>query len=443
MPPPLPRLHRLNTLRVCAEFVVVHCHFYCQTHYAAAGIEEVVSDLMSFFFVLSGFVGMYSNMHNESLNMLGYIAVRFRKTLPLYLGVCVVNSISMCTQGKFSSEITCPWDVFCAISQFFLIAPWCFCRSSTSLNGAGWYIATLYWLWFVFPALHGYLRKWNVKYVWQISVFIWVYITSVWTVVAFTGTISWESKTFPLFRLAEFVLGAIVCLPAKQTTSFPMALGSFLVICAYWILAYIYLIHMPGLWEWTPSNSCTSILIDTNMTVVLPWGNNEAYTKLSKVQGKFSIFWAIIIHYTAFAELEGGNLTACWLDFDFFKSMSAFSLQLYLLHQNIMSLCMSVTRLIGFPDFFQMHTYMIMAYAGAYYFYVHVQPRLDKLTHFHCLQQHQNDPYGGSPLDDGISRGVGHGDEEGVDENRRPRCVFDIQEPELFPCGSREEEARL
>ena len=63
--------------------------------------------------------------------------------------------------------------------------------------------------------------------------------------------------------------------------------------------------------------------------------------------------------------------------------------------------------------------------------------------HFHCLQQHQNDPYGGRPLDDGISRGVGQSDEEGVDENSRPGCVFDLQEPQLFPCGSREEEARL
>ena len=49
-----------------------------------------------------------------------------------------------------------------------------------------------------------------------------------------------------------------------------------------------------------------------------------------------------------------------------------------------------------------MHTYMIMAYAGAYAFYVHVQQWLDKLAHFHCLQQHVEDPYRGGPLDDGI-----------------------------------------
>ena len=62
-------LHRLNALRVCGEFLVVHAHYYSGIYadahgYNPAGLWEG-SDVMSFFFVLSGFVAMYSNMDND------------------------------------------------------------------------------------------------------------------------------------------------------------------------------------------------------------------------------------------------------------------------------------------------------------------------------------------------------------------------------------------
>ncbi len=53
-------LHSINALRVIAECIVVRFHVFVE----GVGMDMFVRDLMSFFFVLSGFVMMYS--HHKS-----------------------------------------------------------------------------------------------------------------------------------------------------------------------------------------------------------------------------------------------------------------------------------------------------------------------------------------------------------------------------------------
>jgi peptidoglycan/LPS O-acetylase OafA/YrhL len=87
-------LHTLNAARVIAEYVVVHAHL--STLFDANGLftVECAKSLMSFFFVLSGFVAMYCNMDvdfSNTSNALDYIKRRFKKTYPFYLTMILVD----------------------------------------------------------------------------------------------------------------------------------------------------------------------------------------------------------------------------------------------------------------------------------------------------------------------------------------------------------------
>ena len=374
-----PVLHRLNALRVCGEFLVMHAHYYSGIYadahgYYPAGLWEG-SDVMSFFFVLSGFVAMYSNMDNDELSTLSYIAIKVAKTYPLYLLVILINLISEAVHGSFNSQIICTWDRVCVLAEVLAVAGWC-CKKINSVMGVGWYIATLYYMWLCFPVLRGYVKRYGSQYTWLKMALLWLLVTAGWSSLKLIDTLDWDLRWYPPLRLPEFVLGMMAALKIDRPTHLVVPLCSLAIILTYWALACAFFIHMPALWALEPNeNECVNSLINLNMSLPVAH-NNEAYTKMAAVQGKFSILWALIVHYAASSEIN--IYSTCFLDWDFFKSLSRFSLQLYMLHQLIKALCSTITRLIGFPDFFQIHTFILVAYTASYAFYTYVQPLLDR-----------------------------------------------------------------
>jgi peptidoglycan/LPS O-acetylase OafA/YrhL len=80
-------LHSLNAARVCAEFLVVNYHVSL-TPTSFLKNDKVAQALMSFFFVLSGFMAMYTNASTDFSARpakMDYISRRFSKTYPTYL----------------------------------------------------------------------------------------------------------------------------------------------------------------------------------------------------------------------------------------------------------------------------------------------------------------------------------------------------------------------
>ena len=77
-------LHCLNALRVIAEFLVVSSHITCvdvNNKYPCS--FGGANSMMSFFFVLSGFVAFHSQKSEGPDHQ--YLMRRLRKTYPLYL----------------------------------------------------------------------------------------------------------------------------------------------------------------------------------------------------------------------------------------------------------------------------------------------------------------------------------------------------------------------
>jgi peptidoglycan/LPS O-acetylase OafA/YrhL len=80
-------LHSLNAARVCAEFLVVNYHISL-TPTSFLKNDKHTQALMSFFFVLSGFMAMYTNAGRDFSARpakMDYIHRRLSKTYPTYL----------------------------------------------------------------------------------------------------------------------------------------------------------------------------------------------------------------------------------------------------------------------------------------------------------------------------------------------------------------------
>ena len=118
-----PVLHSLNSLRVLAEFCVVHVHLADNfgSQYGWLPNTFVKEDVMSFFFVLSGFVTAYSHAGEEPRDRLEYLGRRVGKMLPPFLLSCLLD-----LPGAAITQYRAGCDLFWPASalQLFLLSPW-------------------------------------------------------------------------------------------------------------------------------------------------------------------------------------------------------------------------------------------------------------------------------------------------------------------------------
>ena len=162
-------LHTLNAARVIAEYAIVHYHisflFPGSNGLLSQGV--VADNLMSFFFVLSGFVAMYSNKETDISsfpNAFRYIYRRICKTYPLYL-LLYLADLPATILGQVDD---CEYFWVSLAAQPLLLQCWIGSQHIAISNGVGWYLCTLYWLWIIFPFYefkHCYRRAHGSRYV--------------------------------------------------------------------------------------------------------------------------------------------------------------------------------------------------------------------------------------------------------------------------------------
>ena len=372
-------LVRLNALRVIAEAGVVHHHFYYyqairEGHDAGytAGAEEVANDLMCFFFVLSGFVAMYSNRDRIPTTW-DFMAKRLCKTFPLYL---LTTFISFLSRVSMNSLPDTHMEKICAYTEFFLLSAWLPCRITPQFNGAGWYIATLYWLWLCFPRLQRFAYT---PYAWGLACCVWIVSTGLFSVV-WIDQWAWQLREFPPLRLCEFFIGMLACSTVPRQVPTWVAWCSAVIILGYWVFTVAYLVRQPTAWAWQKSPEDISSVTDPNKT---PFDTGPTHTtRAALMQGKFALLWAVILQWVACSELHSqcDSWWVRWLGNTIFKLLSPFSLQLYLCHQEIHQVCESILRACHWEDALQIHTYYLIAYTGSYMIFLWLQPVLDRMA---------------------------------------------------------------
>jgi peptidoglycan/LPS O-acetylase OafA/YrhL len=187
-------LHSLNAARVCAEFLVVNFHVSL-TPTSFLKNDKVAQALMSFFFVLSGFMAMCTNTSTDfsvGPAKMDYISRRFSKTYPTYLLWTLFDLLGTIVKHiHFARQCSLHW-ISLAL-QPVLLQAWLGCYHIGSSNPVGWYLCTLFWLWFLFPFIP--IKKLFSSHPWTSVVCL--YFVSVIGFLAFVGFTNMNTRTLP------------------------------------------------------------------------------------------------------------------------------------------------------------------------------------------------------------------------------------------------------
>lgn len=367
--------HSLNALRVIAEFWVVRLHIgtdVANPHY----IEVLTDDLMSFFFVLSGFVCMYSQKDtnfNHWTSKKNFILKKLRKSYPIYLFWYIATCIGRMSEQKLS----CSWFWWCFFADLIMISPWSYCGQTVNMRGAAWYITTLFSIWVFFPFIKSLYEKYAPGYEWTKISFLYLISNAQWIFLYF---FPWHRPNFvqiPALRFAEFSMGSMIFFTLQKPLHFCIPWVVLSVLVTYYIAECLWI---PELEKDCPNDNAFVFTecgpVDFNMTMI----NQRCFAKYSVFKSRFSIFWAVIIHWCATKELNASCPEI--LDFQIFKSLSVFSLQLYLGHFAIGVTIRDLTAEWGkhYPDVkLAADLRTLLVYALCYATYKYLQPVLDKI----------------------------------------------------------------
>jgi len=353
----LPTIHTLNAARVCMEFLVVHNHiaftFHDVNHEPLRGgpLEHgvIATNLMSFFFVLSGFTATYSNWDvdwKECGSRLEYIQRRLNKVYPAYIFWYLLDLPGNIIDKGYA----CKWSWIARISQPFLVNAWLGCMHIASVNNVSWYLCTLFWLWFMFPFLN--VRRIFTSHPWLKITTLYVFSVMLWFPLVYYNTI--HTRQIPFFRLPEFLMGCGVACTLESKINGWIVLFGFCVFLAYCVADF----EMPGVWEndETGAEKCTV------------WSKNgNTVVKGNAVLSKFAIVWAMLVHWLAASEKNGdANLVIKALSWDGFKSLNGFALHLYLGHVVSFFGIRDISQLLHVWEWWSMDTVIMACYFTTY-----------------------------------------------------------------------------
>ena len=355
-----------------AEFFVVKYHLFprlSEDSSVPMVLEALAAvDLMSFFFVLSGFVCTYAHKGDDWTVKGCWVTFYRRKAAKMYPIYLLGLAVNIATRPATHD----PWFWGCLAADVALVSPWTYCMNSCDARLAAWYLSVLFWLWLAFPPLQQlkclHRHPWiTVICLYFISLIPWIYLV----------VHPWEHMAYsqlPICRLAEFLIGGTL------TSTLHTRVSTWLCVCVCIGLGTYYTLELLVF----PYHKSLCMGTETSIRVALtPWtfellSDSSACPPIWYVfRSRMAIPWAVVIQWVACTELQGGSTS--FLEWGVFKDLSSFSLQLYLGHQVLASLLVRCAELLGsVNNLLQMDTLMLGTYSLCYVLYVYLQPLLDR-----------------------------------------------------------------
>ena len=378
-------LHSLNALRVMAEYWVVRLHLsgLVDSHGGGLGLDIFTHDLLSFFFVLSGYVAGYSHRHKVFttwIDIKRYWFSRWAKTYPVYTIWISVNLVGTLLRDKHGLSSSCSWFWPCVVGDYLLLSPWMFCESIEE-PGVAWYLTTLYWLWLVFPFVHShFIMDWIRDCFWTCVIVLYIFSLTPWILgiyfpfIAGSGTPTNNLSRVPLFRMFEFFMGYCAsCSDNTRVSWFGMGIALVPFGGQYVVDAVL-----------TKNYNTSCVTVDGPSLCYL-WGPRASAVKScvptwDQFWSRTGLFWTILIKYCADNERISDNGIPV-LNYCFWQDLSAFSLQMYLGHFSIAAILVTLSEwIVGFK-IWHIDTLLLACYYTSYMFYTCIQPVLDRAAH--------------------------------------------------------------
>lgn len=336
------RIRALDGMRVIGEYFVVRHHVLADRGWSAGG--PLGLDIMSFFFVLSGFVTMWIS-HDEDLSnwrkRMEFVtkrAIRFAPIFALNYAVGIPNRLF----GLYRRG--CWLDAVCPILQFAALDSWCGCGFQFILNAPCWFLSTMIWQWVFWADIKDWLLEWledkskawkriyTIALLWLIFPMLLIHL-DVYTI-----------SCFPIVRFGEFLAGSgVACVLLFHRDAPP---PWWLQGRRFWYpFAFVIFLYNLQTLKHGMSFLCLGELAEHSRCDVWQQAQKDSVhgltppclTLLDKVVNKYTLVWAGIIYGVARAELTGedDHWTMRVLQADVFQFLSKFSITLYLSHINV------------------------------------------------------------------------------------------------------------
>lgn len=334
---------------IAEYFVVRHHNLYHKDAWISGG--PLGLDVMSFFFVLSGFVTMWIS-YDEDLSTwdkrYGFVKKRVIRFVPVF----VLNYL-LCLPGHIVAIFTrqCWADALCPVLQLGALDSWAGCGVIFIVNGPSWFLSTMVWQWVFWVWLKDSVLHWldDKSKAWG-RIYA---IAGFWTLfpLCMMKLDIYTISTFPIARLGEFLVGCCVaCILLFHRDSTPPA---WLRGRGFWIpvSCVIFLYNLQTLRHGMSFLCLGELAVHTRCELwPLAQADEEhgtttpCLTILDKVVNKYALVWAGVIYGVARAELTGedDHWTMRLLQSNVFQFFSHFSITLYLSHISVWLACEKV-----------------------------------------------------------------------------------------------------
>lgn len=358
----------LNAIRVLAEFWVVHQHL-CGLELNKS-FDAFITALMSFFFVLSGFVVMHAHRNDDFSSYESKKAFwlhRLGKIYPVFLLFWALDLVNQVGSGELERNHRL---LMCSGLQLLMLNGWVGCRTELA-NSPSWYITTLWWLWFAFPWIHSALTRWCTGR-WPWTQMLALNAVSFAIVAAMFPLGYWIYGPLPAVRIFEFCIGCLAATTVQTRVHWAWPLGAALFFVVFHVGMFYTAVLVPntcegGDWSFLWSVPFTDFCL-------LNW----AYMAATK----FAVFWAVLIQWLAASELHDvpGRAFRFLEDSPLLETMNTFSLQLYLGHITFAKLLLGLAMHLRCASQLGTHVVFVVVYGLSYLTKIYVQPHLDRLA---------------------------------------------------------------
>ena len=205
------KLNSLQALRAIAFLGIFLIHAGAAVNWGKLGV--------SLFFVLSGFLMVYSYMDRPlSLNpisALGFSISKIKKLYPLHiitmLLACIRPAMVIIRTGNSWASL-----INRVVLNVLLLQTWVpVVEVNISLNGVAWYFSVCLFLYFCFPAVMWLLKRLHrtaALVALGFCILVLMYVMSLWSldrVGLDYQFFTWATYCFPVYRLGDFIIGAI------------------------------------------------------------------------------------------------------------------------------------------------------------------------------------------------------------------------------------------
>lgn len=247
-PQPKAKLDALTSLRFFAAFSVAMLHI---VGYLNINLDYPHSRLLtqgvSFFFVLSGFVltYVYSDLRRPT-DIRAFFLARFARIWPVHVA-CLLIGLMVVPAMYWTEIVSTSGGIL--IAQLAMVQSWILNPAwAMSLNAVAWSISVEWFFYLCFPLL---IRPWRFGAMAKLSI---VAVLTAVMVISFAPLDTYYAFIFPPSRLLEFVTGMAVCslwLNTRARIKLGVLWGS-VAETSFFLLFFLYM----G-FEWQALNACS------------------------------------------------------------------------------------------------------------------------------------------------------------------------------------------